>query len=242
MWSRPTTTTTAISTPLSCAVPGSRGGGRHPNSLLNNDGEGRFTDVTFASGLGDVHYPTQTAAWADYDNDGDVDLYIGNEHGEQHFDGPCQLFKNNGDGTFTDVAATAGVDHRGFVKGVVWGDTNGDRFPDLYVSTMQGENLLYLNNRDGTFTDGGCRTRGRGADRQFPGWFWDYDNDGQLDLYVPSYKGETDALAAVAASYLESRFVRDAAPLSRHRRRLFRERCSTGWARSLLAADGFQLR
>lgn len=177
------------------------GGGRHPNSLLSNDGEGHFTDVTFDAGLGDAHYPTQTAAWADYDNDGDVDLYIGNEDGEQHFDGPCQLFRNNGDGTFTDVAASAGVDHRGFVKGVIWGDTNGDRFADLYVSTMQGKNLLYRNNRDGTFTDVAAELGVAGPVDSFPVWFWDYDNDGQLDLYVPSYKGETDALAAVAASY-----------------------------------------
>ena len=63
--------------------------GRIPNSLLRNDGEGRFTDVTFSAGLGDVHYPTQTAAWADYDNDGDVDIYIGNEKLTRTEFAPC---------------------------------------------------------------------------------------------------------------------------------------------------------
>ena len=82
--------------------------GQHPNSLLRNRGDGTFTDVTFDAGLGDVHYPTQTASWNDYDNDGDLDLYIGNESTEA-FNAPCQLFRNNGDGTFSDVAAEAGV-------------------------------------------------------------------------------------------------------------------------------------
>ncbi len=96
------------------------GAGRHPGSLLRNDGTGRFTDVTFAAGGLAAHRgPTQTAAWGDADNDGDVDLYIGNEHGPnpdyaadpgQQFDAPSELYRNDGGGRFTDVAATAGVD------------------------------------------------------------------------------------------------------------------------------------
>ncbi len=155
--------------------------GRHPNSLLRNDGRGRFRDVTFEAGLGEVHYPTQTAAWADYDNDGDLDLYIGNEN---H---PAQFFRNNGDGTFTDVARAAGVQNNRFAKGVIWGDYNGDRFPDIYVSNLEGLNRLYRNNRDGTFTDVAPELGVTRPVRSFPAWFWDFNNDGVLDLYVASY-------------------------------------------------------
>lgn len=94
----------------------SHAAGQQPNSLLHNNGDGTFTDRTFESGLGQVHYPTQTAGWADYDNDGDLDLYVGNEAAEgQEF--PSQLFRNNGDGTFTDVAKAAGVENYRYSKG-----------------------------------------------------------------------------------------------------------------------------
>ena len=171
--------------------------GRHPNSLLRNDGPDAsgtptFTDVTFDVGLAEPAFPTQTAAWADYDNDGDVDLYIGNEDGEQHFDGPCQLFRNDGeqpDGgwRFTEVGAKAGVDHRGFVKGVVWGDYDGDDWPDLYVSTLGGPNRLYRNlggDESGHrgFEDATVRAGVEGPTQSFPVWFFDYDNDGWQDL------------------------------------------------------------
>ena len=119
--------------------------GRHPDSLLRNDGKARFRDATFDAGLGEAHYPTQTAAWADYDNDGDLDLYVGNEVF------PCRLFRNNGDGSFTDVAEFAGVTNDDVAKAVVWGDYDGDRYPDLYVSNFGGPNRLYHNNGDGTF-------------------------------------------------------------------------------------------
>jgi hypothetical protein len=155
--------------------------GRHPNSLLKNDGHGRFTDVTFAVGLGEVHYPTQTASWGDYDNDGNLDLFVGNESF------PCQLFHNNGDGTFNDVAERAGVINGGHTKGVIWGDYDHDRWPDLYISNYRGENRLYHNNRDGTFTDVAEQAGVAAPFWSFPTWFWDYNNDGKLDLYVGSY-------------------------------------------------------
>jgi hypothetical protein len=167
--------------------------GRHPRSLLRNDGHGHFRDVTFEAGLGEIYYPTQTASWADYDNDGYLDLYIGNENF------PCQLFRNNGNGTFTDVARRAGVENNGFTKGVVWGDYNGDRYPDLYVSNMEGLNRLYRNNRDGTFTDVAPALGVTKPLRSFPAWFWDFNNDGVLDLYVASYHPE---VRNVAADYL----------------------------------------
>ena len=169
--------------------------GQHPNSLLRNNGDGTFSDVTFNAGLGDVHYPTQTASWADFDNDGDLDLYIGNEATES-FNAPCQLFRNNGDGTFSDVAAEAGVQNYNFTKSVIWGDYNADRFPDLYVSNFKGLNRLYRNNGDGTFTDVAAQLNIDLPMRSFPAWFWDFDNDGTLDLYVSAYSAGISHLAA----------------------------------------------
>jgi len=82
-------------------------GGHHPNSLLRNNGDGTFEDVTEAAGLLSFH-PTQTAAWFDFDGDGWIDVFIGNESFgvEKH---PCELYRNNGDGTFTECAAVSGV-------------------------------------------------------------------------------------------------------------------------------------
>ena len=171
--------------------------GQHPNSLLCNNGDGTFTDVTFDAGLGDAHYPTQTASWGDYDNDGDLDLYIGNESTES-FSAPCQLFHNNGDGTFSDIAAEAGIENYGFTKSVIWGDYNTDRFPDLYVSNFKGSNRLYRNNGDGTFTDVAEQLNIDLPMRSFPAWFWDFDNDGILDLYVSAYSAGISHLVANA--------------------------------------------
>jgi len=164
------------------------GSGEHPNSLIRNNGDGTFSDVTFEAGLGDVHYPTQTGAWADYDNDGDLDLFVGNEYTEE-MAAPCQLFRNNGDGTFTDVAASAGIQNNRYTKGTTWGDFNGDRLPDLYVSNISSLNRLYRNNGDGTFADVALALDVQKPTRSFPTWFWDYDNDGTLDLFVSSYPG-----------------------------------------------------
>lgn len=174
-------------------------GRRYPNSLLQNDGNGRFRDVTFEVGIGDLHFPTQTAAWADYDNDGDLDLFIGNEQF------PCQLFVNDGHGKFVDRAEYAGVLNGRITKGVVWGDFNGDRFPDLYVSNLAnekdgrktgGSNRLYRNNRDGTFTDVAKKLAVRKPYSSFPTWFWDFNNDGHLDIYVASCLWDVDDVAA----------------------------------------------
>ena len=179
-----------------------RAAGRHPKSLLRNDGHGRFEDVTFDAGMGERYYPTQTANWADYDNDGDLDLYVGHEEdGRDVTEAPCQLWRNEGNGTFVEVADQAGVATHAFVKGVVWGDYDADRFPDLYVSVNGGPNRLYHNNRNGTFTDVAREAGVSLPLDSFPVWFWDYDNDGALDLYVAAYRGATGALAAVALSY-----------------------------------------
>ena len=170
--------------------------GQHPNSLLRNAGDGTFFVATFAAGLGQDHYPTQTAAWADYDLDGDLDLYIGNETTDT-FVAPGQLFHNQGDGTFADMAPAAGVDQYAHAKAVVWGDYDGDRWPDLYVSNLGQPNRLYHNQGDGTFTDV-APTLGVVSPRaSFPTWFWDFDNDGHLDLFVAAYSATIADIAAV---------------------------------------------
>ena len=176
-----------------------KGEGRHPNSLLRNNGDGTFTDITLRAGLAEVHHPTQTASWSDYDLDGDLDLYVGNER--HSHDPPSQLFRNNGDETFTDVARVAGVTNNRFAKAVIWGDYDGDRYPDLYVSNFGSNNRLYHNNGDGTFTDMAEASGVDGPVESFPCWFWDYDNDGMLDLYVASYAAHMDDVAADAMKY-----------------------------------------
>jgi hypothetical protein len=162
--------------------------GQHPKSLLRNRGDGTFEDVTFEAGLAEVNYPTQAAAWADYDNDGDLDLFVGNES-DDTLRAPSQLFQNQGDGTFRDVAAEAGVKFYAFTKGVSWGDYDGDGFPDLYVSNFKSSNRLFRNQGDGTFKDVTAQLGVGNPITSFPCWFWDYNNDGFLDLFVASYDG-----------------------------------------------------
>ena len=176
--------------------------GRHPNSLLRNNGNGTFADVTFDAGLGEVHYPVKTAAWADYDNDGDLDLFVANESSRttgpqwtpRGMRAPSQLFRNNGDGTFTDVAESAGVDIHTFAMGTVWGDYDNDGFPDLYVAG-RSRNALFHNNRDGTFTDVSSKVMKTRPQFPFPVWFWDFDNDGALDLFVSSTSGNVGVIS-----------------------------------------------
>ena len=167
--------------------------GNIPNSLLRNNRDGTFTDVTIEAGLGQAHFPTQTGAWADFDNDGDLDIYIGNES-ERDVVAPTQLFLNNGDGTFSDVAQKAGVRDVIFVKGAAWGDIDNDRYPDLYVSVAGGNNRMYRNNRNGTFTDVAPELNLTNPKGSFATWFWDYNNDGNIDLWVGSSTGPVGTL------------------------------------------------
>jgi hypothetical protein len=173
--------------------------GRIRNSLLRNEltaEGGGFRDVTREAGLAEPAYPTQTAAFADYDGDGDLDLYVGNEDPDPADSYPSQLFRNNGDGTFSDVAAAAGVANFRFAKSVTWGDYDDDGDPDLYVSNI-GPNRLYRNDGDGKFSDvapalGVTQPEGR----SFVSWFFDIDNDGDLDLFVADYESPVPAVAA----------------------------------------------
>ena len=175
--------------------------GQIRNSLLRNDGDGTFTDVTRAAGLADPPRPTQAAAWGDYDNDGDLDLFIGNESRAEMpsapgGDYPSQLYRNNGDGTFTDIATEAGVRNDRYCKGVAAGDYDNDGDVDLYVSNI-GANRLYSNNADGTFTDVATQAGvAEPRNRSFAPWFFDYDNDGWLDLFVSAYDARVEDVAA----------------------------------------------
>jgi hypothetical protein len=162
-----------------------------PNSLLRNNGDGTFDDVTEAAGLLD-EFPTQAAAWGDYDNDGWLDLFIGNETPPGARPNPSQLFHNNGDGTFTDVADDAGVAVVGIVKGVAWGDIDNDGRLDLYVSRMDQPNLLFHNDGDAAgrprFSEVGGEAGVREPMVSFPTWFFDYNNDGWQDIFVSGFE------------------------------------------------------
>jgi enediyne biosynthesis protein E4 len=134
---------------------------------------------------------TGGVAFIDYDNDGWIDIYLVNGStvdAERAGTNKAadRLYRNNGDGTFTDVTTSAGLGDRRWGMGVAIADVNNDGFDDIYV-TNYGPNRLYLNNGDGTFRDA---SRESGAD--LPGWsssaaFADYDGDGDLDLYVTNY-------------------------------------------------------
>jgi hypothetical protein len=148
-------------------------------SLLRNNCNGTFTDVTKESGLASYVGNTQSAVWADIDNDGYVDLFVVNEQGPSH------LFRNRGDGTFEDISKKAGIDRSAFSKGVAAADYDGDGYVDFFVSNF-GQSFLYHNNHDGTFTEV-SREAGIQTEKSFATWFFDYDNDGWPDLFVTSY-------------------------------------------------------
>ena len=177
--------------------------GRIRNSLLANDGAGLFSDVTRAAGLMAPRAPTQAACFGDFDLDGDLDLYVANESRAEARQSstsyPSQFFKNRGDGTFVDRAVRAGLTNDRHAKGVTAGDYDNDGDLDLYVSNLTA-NRLYRNDGGLRFVDvapqlGVDEPRGR----SFASWFFDYDNDGWLDLFVGSFDG---TISEIAADYL----------------------------------------
>jgi hypothetical protein len=163
----------------------------------------QFEDVAAASGIRFVHYKGSHAlstileeagpgvCVADYDGDGFQDIYFVNG---RNLDADLglrnALYRNNGDGTFTDVTEKAGVPGNAYGLGCVWGDYDNDGHPDLYV-TQYGKNVLYRNNGDGTFTDVTAKARVDGSDFgtvfHSGATFFDYDRDGYLDLYAGGY-------------------------------------------------------
>jgi len=153
----------------------------HRKSLLRNNCNGTFTDVTKESGLAKPATNTQAGVWADINNDGFLDLFVGNETG------PSQLFLNKGDGTFEDISHSAGIDRTAFTKGVVAADYDNDGYVDFYVSNQNGANYLYHNNHNLTFTNIAKQAGVPGSGRGFAAWFFDYDNDGWPDLFVANF-------------------------------------------------------
>jgi hypothetical protein len=163
-----------------------------------------YTDVRKAAGITFVQDSTQTdqkyyletmgtgVGWLDYDQDGLMDLYFVQSAATDIYKPPAPLrsalYHNNGDGTFTDVTAKAGVGGEGhYGQGVAVGDFDNDGYPDMYV-TGYGRAILYRNNHDGTFTDVTARAGVADSDQwsTSAGWF-DYDRDGWLDLVVTNY-------------------------------------------------------
>lgn len=173
------------------AWQGVSGFGEQPNSLLRNNGDGTFTDVTIEAGL--LSYrPTQTATWNDFNNDGWIDIFIGNETTERDRLYLCEFFINNGDGTFTNIVTPDAFYITLFVKGVTSGDFDNDGWPDIFLSCMSGQKLLLRNmGVPGKVPDFEDYSQKAGLDqvvsKTFPTFFFDYDNDGWLDLFMCNY-------------------------------------------------------
>jgi hypothetical protein len=194
------------------------------NVMYLNNGDGTFRDATAKSGTGDRRWSSAAAA-ADYDNDGDLDLFVANylDYDLQRLPtegkfclyqgipvacGPRglkgsgdTLYRNNGDGTFTDVSKAAGVaDEAGYYGlGAAWGDYDDDGDPDLFVANDSTPNYLYRNNGDGTFTDtaieAGVAFSDEGKEQACMGVeFEDLDNDGRLDLFVTNFSDDYNTL------------------------------------------------
>jgi len=197
-----------------------------PNRLYRNRGNGTFEDVSARAGVADSRFSTG-AAWGDYDRDGDLDLMVANYVSFTLDDLPrfgqgalCQfknipvqcgprglagagdtLYRNNGDGTFTDVSKEAGVDDPPgyYGLGVVWSDLDNDGWPDIFVANDTVPNYYYRNNRDGTFSEeglvSGLAVDETGGEQSCMGVaMGDYDRDGRLDLFVTNFSEQYNTL------------------------------------------------
>ncbi|MCB0292759.1 MAG: VCBS repeat-containing protein, partial [Calditrichaeota bacterium] len=162
--------------------------GNAPNNLLyHNNGDGTFSRITDGPVVSGSN--GNGAAWGDYDNDGDLDLFVANV-GENNF-----LYRNHGDGTFERIWDGEIASDHGYSRSCSWVDYDNDGWLDLFVANSNGEdNFLYKNNGDGSFfriwdvpfvNDGG---------ESYTGSWGDYDNDGDLDLFVVNLNGENNAL------------------------------------------------
>jgi enediyne biosynthesis protein E4 len=176
--------------------------------LYRNNGDGTFTDVTEKAGLVDPRW-SLNGVWLDYDRDGDLDLFVSNYleydagkfrsyYAAAGYPGPlsyngvsCTLYRNNGDGTFTDVTKAAGVFNAGGrAMSAVAADLNNDGWPDIYVANDSMENYYYENRRDGTFAEKALELglalgqNGQGVSSMGPA-VADVDGDGSLDILIP---------------------------------------------------------
>jgi hypothetical protein len=191
------------------------------NVLLRNEGNGTFVDVTKIAGVGEKRW-SSSAAFFDMDNDGDLDLYVANYIDWSHeteleckaksglldychpqaYRAPAKdlLYRNNGDGTFTDVSVASGIRSVwGNGLGVAVGDVNEDGFLDVLVANDKMNNQLWVNQGDGTFIDeaivSGVAVDANGEPKAGMGTdFADVNNDGLLDLLIVNLFGETDSL------------------------------------------------
>jgi hypothetical protein len=192
------------------------------NQLFHNNGDGTFTDVTAKAGVGGEPRWNTSAAFADVDRDGHLDLYVASyidfsleqnrfcgdkEKGiqgyctPQAYEGTRHVFYHNrGDGTFEDATQKAGLgEGKGAGLGVVFGDIDNDGWPDLYVANDQSPNFLYRNRGNGTFEDisltSGTAYGPKGLPEGSMGVdLGDYDNDGKLDIGVANFELETNGL------------------------------------------------
>jgi hypothetical protein len=189
-------------------------GGRIPNSLLRNNKDGTFTDVTEESGLLNYH-PTMSTRWFDFNGDGWLDLFVGNESSDPKDPDPCELYRNNRDGTFTECAVDSGINIAAFVKGVACADYDNDGRPDLYLAIRGRRGNVLLRNEgpadQKNATNASAKWRFRDVTAQsgpiadpplpFGAFFFDYDNDGWQDLVAFGYV-LPNGVGDVAADYL----------------------------------------
>ena len=167
--------------------------GRIPSSLLRNNCDGSFTDVSAEAGVLN-ELPTQTAVWADFNGDGLLDLFVGNEIVRDKVSWPAEtknfrLYINQGDGRFLDAGPESGIRVSGMIKGATVDDYDNDGLPDLYISLMDGPNHLFRNlgGKQPKFVDVTEKAGVAEPRKSFTTWFFDYDNDGWPDIFVSGY-------------------------------------------------------
>lgn len=167
--------------------------GEIPNTLLRNNQDGTFTDVTLEAGL-TKHTPTQACSWYDFNKDGWLDLIVANESiiGTEY---ETQLWINNQDGTFTDYGLESGLVHKGYFKAVSVGDLNNDSWPDIYMSNLSGDNFIFFHqkldeNGIPKFKELGQVLNVTAPEKSFPNMIFDINNDGNSDILVSSYNGD----------------------------------------------------
>jgi hypothetical protein len=169
--------------------------------LLHNEGGRSFTDATRRAGLSGVR-PGWVAVWGDYDGDGFLDLFAGNDDSVPS-KSPQRLFHNDGRGRFTDEAASVGLATAPFAWGAAFGDYDGDGREDLLVSAHGAGPILYRNLGPGAdgrtrFSDATAKAGLKGPRDGFTCWFWDYDDDGREDLLIVDYPARVSAELAAA--------------------------------------------
>jgi hypothetical protein len=164
----------------------------HYNYLFKNENLSTFTNVAFLAGIIDST-STLCLASGDYDNDGDIDIFCGTQT-NSGLTGTGFLYRNNGNGTFTDVTLASGIITNYYTWGAEWGDYNNDGYLDLFLANSNGYNQLYKNNGNGTFSEV-ATTMGVNDQGQSYSCGWaDFDNDGDLDLYVARGQGYSDKM------------------------------------------------